>query len=308
MKYQKIIPLLGLFILVACTSPAVEPTPTALLTNTSIPTPSPEPTATLLPTPTPTAPPLGIGSTQISSIDGMEMVFIPAGTFLMGSDDPLGLNRGHAFELRPLEVVELDDFWIDRTEITNRMYKRCLDAGVCGQPIEVVYTTRDDYFEHPTYDNHPVFGVSWEDANKYCLWAGRHLANEAEWEKAARGWDGRKYPWGNMEPACYLAHYDDCQQDTLPVGSLPLGASPYGAMDMAGNVWEWVADWYPHEAYPTPFPLEGQEPVSETLHIVRGGSWANDSLVLESAIRFVGWPIDEISVGFGFRCALDKVP
>jgi polyhydroxybutyrate depolymerase len=147
--------------------------------------------------------------------------------------------------------------------------------------------------------------VTWENANRYCQWAGRTLADEAQWEKAARGWDGRKYPWGNDEPNCFLANYTGCYPDTMPVGSLPAGASPYGAMDMAGNVWEWVADWYPSEAYPTPFPLESQDAKLDALHVIRGGSWANDTLVLESAVRFIGWPIDEISVGFGFRCALD---
>jgi formylglycine-generating enzyme required for sulfatase activity len=238
----------------------------------------------------------------------MTLVYVPAGSFLMGMDDPTNLSSSHGFDLRPPQIVELDDYWIDSTEVTNGMYLRCVESGICDPPIEVAYAPSDPHFGNPAYNDYPAFGVTFENANRYCQWAGRHLATEAEWEKAARGWDGRRYPWGNQEPNCSLANYHGCGWETLPVGSLPLGASPYGALDMSGNVWEWVADWYPAEAYPTPFPLQGQDPVTETLHIVRGGSWAQDEVVLESAIRFVGWPIDEIAVGFGFRCALEALP
>lgn len=257
------------------------------------------------PTPELTDIPLDIGSTWVSPVDGMVMVYVPEGEFLMGMEDPFELSRSHGFDLRPPEIVYLDAYWIDRTEVTNGMYKQCIESDFCEPPIEYIFTTRTEYIEDPAYDNYPALGVTWENANSYCKWAGRTLANEAQWEKAARGWDGRQYPWGNTKPACNLANYTGCYRDTLPVGSLPAGASPYGALDMAGNVWEWVADWYPAEAYPTPFPLDGQAPSLDALHVIRGGSWANDTLVLESAIRFIGWPIDEISVGFGFRCALN---
>jgi len=257
-------------------------------------------------TPEPTDLPLDIGSTWVSPVDGMVMVYVPEGEFLMGMEDPLELSRDHAFDLQQPESIHIDAYWIDRTEVTNGMYQQCMATGNCEPPIQIVFTTRTEYIEDPTFDNYPALGVTWENANRYCQWAGRMLANEAQWEKAARGWDGRQYPWGNAEPNCNLANYTGCYPDTLPVGSLPAGKSPYGALDMAGNVWEWVADWYPPEAYPTPFPLEGQNPTLKALHVIRGGSWANDTLVLESAIRFIGWPIDEISVGFGFRCALDE--
>jgi serine/threonine-protein kinase len=234
----------------------------------------------------------------------MEMVYVPRGPFIMGLEDPTELSRSHAIKLRPPEIVELPGYWIDKTEVTNQMYARCVAAGVCQIPITPVYQPYLNYFENPFFGDYPVLGVSFEDAKIYCQWVDRRLPTEAEWEKAARGVGGDLYPWGNDYPNCKSANYLLCNDGTLPVGSLPAGASPYGVLDLAGNVWEWVDDWYDKEFYPTPFPVEG-EVFSETLHVVRGGSWTNGTLVLESGIRFIGWPIDEISVGFGFRCVGD---
>ena len=151
-------------------------------------------------------------------------------------------------EKRQHRVVLLDAFWIDRTEVTKAQYQRCVEAGVCAAP-SCSGTGKGD---------HPVVCVSWRDASKYCAWAGRRLPTEAEWEKAARGTDGRKYPWGNQDVVGNLLNFcdincsnswkeaavNDGYAETAPVGTYLAGASPYGAWDMAGNVWEWVADWY----------------------------------------------------------------
>jgi formylglycine-generating enzyme required for sulfatase activity len=237
----------------------------------------------------------------------MEMVYVPAGPFVMGLEDPEELSRSHAIKLRPPQTVELPGFWIDKTEVTNAMYAQCVDAGNCEAPFEPAFPPYPDYYENPAYGQYPVLGVTYEGAERYCRWANRWLPTEAEWEKAARGEGGNLYPWGDQEPNCGRASYLNCSAGTLPVGTLIGGASPYGAMDMAGNAWEWVADWYEAEAYPTPFPAEGKV-FTETLHVVRGGSWTNDELVLGSGVRFIGWPIDEISVSFGFRCAREAEP
>jgi serine/threonine-protein kinase len=237
----------------------------------------------------------------------MEMVYVPAGPFVMGLEDPARISRGHAIKLRPPQIVELPGFWIDKTEVTNTMYARCVAAGDCDEPLKPVLPPYENYYENPAYGEHPVLGVSYENAKTYCRWVKRHMPTEAEWEKAARGELGNPFPWGKQSPTCSRANYLLCNEGTLPVGTLPGSASPYGALDMAGNVWEWVEDWYEPEAYPTPFPVLGKV-FTETLHVVRGGSWTNSEVGLGSGVRFIAWPIDEISVGFGFRCARELEP
>jgi serine/threonine-protein kinase len=233
----------------------------------------------------------------------MVLVYVPAGEFLMGGADPEGLSRSHAVGIQPTETVTLEAFWLDRTEVTNQQYAACVQAGLCAAPVKPLYTMRPQYFENPEYANYPVVGVTWEDAVAYCDWVGRRLPTEAEWEKAARGEDGRMYPWGDEPPTCDLVNYAPCRQDTMPADSLPEGESPYGALHMAGNVWEWVVDWYGSEAYPTLAP-KGDDPVV-SLHVVRGGSWVDGESALHTYFRFFGYPIDAASVGFGFRCARD---
>jgi len=208
---------------------------TAPPTHTPTPTLVPTPTSTPIPTVTPTRTPAP-ADTWIRPADNAVMVYVPAGEFEMGSAD--GSN-----DEKPEHRVYLDAFWIDKTEVTNAQYQRCVMAGACKES----WYAND---ANSAGDAQPVVGVEHYMAEAYCEWVGARLPTEAEWEKAARGTDGRSYPWGNEEATCEYAVMKDgsgngCGEDkTWPVGNKPLGASPYGALDMAGNVWEWVADWY----------------------------------------------------------------
>ena len=165
-------------------------------------------------------------------------------------------------------------------------------------------------------DDHPVVQISWNDATAYCRWAGGDLPTEAQWEKAARGVDGRIYPWGDQAPAGNLLNsadrsldvtwadksIDDGYQFTAPVGHYPAGKSFYGALDMAGNVWEWVRDWYDDKYYASS-PARNPENTTESgARILRGGSWNNEVLDLRASNRLSSIPVKRDEV-FGFRCA-----
>lgn len=220
----------------------------------------------------------------------LPMVSVPAGEFQMGS--PQGAGES---DERPQRTVYLDAFWIGQTEVTNAQYQRCVAAGICRQSGYA----GDGRFKGA---NQPVVGVSWDDATAYCAWAGLRLPTEAEWEKAARGTDGRIYPWGNQAPACDLANYFDCVGGLASAGSYPAGASPYGVLDMAGNVWEWVADWYDGNYYASAPAANPTGPAAGEFRVLRGGSTYNNDNIVRSAYRDINTP-DFRRYGVGFRCA-----
>lgn len=219
------------------------------------------------------------------------MVFVPPGDFIMDSN-----------------TVYLDSFWIDKTEVTNAMYAQCVQAGTCNPPRSNRSNTRESYYGNPEFDQYPVLYVSWLDANAYCTWAGGRLPTEAEWEKAARGTDSRQFPWGNQDPSGSIDLLNYYAQDTAEVGSYPIGASPYGALDMAGNVSEWVADWLSLEYYNNPPPSNPLGPDSGEYRVWRGGSWANTSIDLVNTYSRTGNLPTDASGGIGFRCARDASP
>lgn len=298
MKYNFLWLIAGTLLLVACGPSPVQPKATALApteTSTITLTPTGTPTLTSVPTPTDTyIPTLGIGSTLISSPDGMVMVYVPEGSFTMG------YSGGYGDE-QPQHTVTLEAFWIDRTEVTNSAYAECVQAGACHLPQRLTSNAIDNYYGNAKYADYPVIFVSWVNAQAYCTWAGLRLPSEAEWEKAARGTDGRLYPWGNNTPDKSLANFANNIEDVTRVGSYPDGASPYGVLDMAGNVWEWTADWYSQNYYSQSPDHNPPGPDTGTERILRGGSWNYDTPGIRSSYRLAKDPTFASS-DTGLRC------
>jgi formylglycine-generating enzyme required for sulfatase activity len=208
------------------------------------------------------------------------MIYVPAGEFTMGS---LDADRDARDEEKPAHTVNLDAFWIDKTEVTNAQYQKCVEAGACKEP------TCWDKGDLNGVDQ-PVVCVTWDDAQTYAAWAGGRLPTEAEWEKAARGTDERLYPWGDEAADCDKANFKGCMGRTVTVGSYPDGASPYGALDMAGNVWEWVADWYDEGYYQDSPTRNPQGPNSGERRALRGGSFDMSESRLRNAFRIGNMP------------------
>jgi formylglycine-generating enzyme required for sulfatase activity len=183
------------------------------------------------------------------------------------------------------------------------MYAACVQAGVCARPVSAHSATRYNYYDNAQFKDFPVVYVTWEDAHTYCAWAGRRLPTEAEWEKAARGTDARLYPWGNSDPGPTRTNFRNLKGDTTPVGAYPENASPYGAVDMAGNVWEWVNDWYKGSYYrDANSPLINPHgPSSSATRGLRGGAWNSDLNAIRTAHRFQYGPTSR-SDSIGFRC------
>jgi len=255
------------------------------------------------------------GTSEIFDSKGVRMVLVPEGEFSMGSD--------YEYDgAKPVHIVYLDAFYIDKYEVTNALYAACVSAGTCQPPYATSSFAGVPYYGNPEFDNHPVSFVNWEQAKTYCEWRGARLPTEAEWEKAARGTDERVYPWGNDFDGTFVnfcdkncsfpaAHqdYDDGYAETAPVDSYPDGQSPYGVYNMAGNVWEWVADQYSETYYRDSPARNPPGPDSGEGRILRGGSWINglDSAGFRSASR--GWnnPV-EIVDPVGIRCVRGASP
>jgi formylglycine-generating enzyme required for sulfatase activity len=239
------------------------------------------------------------------------MAFVPAGKFTRGSNDD--------DDEKPVRQVYVSAFWIDVYEVTVEEYAACVRAGVCEAPKSNGWRCDGESNNwsgsgpRSGREKHPVNCVDWSQASAYCGWKDRdkytgkyavRLPSEAEWEKAARGVDGRKYPWGNAAASCKVAVMDDggngCGQGgTWPVGSKPNGVSPYGAHDMAGNVWEWVHDWY--GPYDSSAARDPEWPKSGSYRVIRGGSWGYDGVVLRAASRY-GYAPGHANAYLGFRC------
>ncbi|MDY7041541.1 MAG: formylglycine-generating enzyme family protein [Chloroflexota bacterium] len=236
-----------------------------------------------------------LGETWTRPTDKMVMVIVPAGEFEMG------LNEKYS-GAQPAHAVTLDSFWIDQNEVTNGQYRLCVEAGSCDPPARSSSSTRESYYDNEDCVDYPVIYVSWFQAVSYCEWAGGRLPTEAEWEYAARGPGSSVYPWGDDLPNDALLNYVNYVHDvhdTTEVSSYPSGASWCGALDMAGNVWEWVEDWYGD--YPASRQVNPIGPSSGGLRVIRGGSWGSTLCFVRSAVRFRN-PPDATNFNVGFRC------
>jgi formylglycine-generating enzyme required for sulfatase activity len=260
----------------------------------------------------PIAPPTEtvVGDTWTRPADGMVMIHVPAGEFEMG-------GTGISSDEEPVHTVVLDGFWIDRTEVSNGQYQLCAEAGACQASTTCGWG--GSTYGDASKTDHPIACVNWHGAQAYCEWAGARLPTEAEWEYAARGPEGRIYPWGD-DFECSRGNFDDETQldnyvvpggegcdgylRTAPVGSFPAGASWCGALDMAGNVWEWVADWY-DSGYYARSPLENPTgPEAGDYRVLRGGGWLCNESNVRAANRYYSYPPDLGYVYIGFRCCV----
>lgn len=263
-------------------------------TTPSIPTSTKIPTATIAPTPLPT---------EITDTKSVTMRLVPVGEFTMGTENGVSGEQ-------PVHQVYLDDFYMDIYEVTNQAYTICVTEGVCTPPAprpRIAYVgsfsiNQGDYYSWP---GNPIASVSWEQAQIFCEWRSARLPTEAEWEKAARGIDGRTYPWGE-EVSCDNANYSGCNDYAVYVG-VNQSPSPYGVYGMAGNVWEWVADWY-SEGYYIDSPLINPlGPTSGKYRVIRGGAWNNLESSIRTTIRKWENPSSKRQ-DIGFRCAKDVNP
>jgi formylglycine-generating enzyme required for sulfatase activity len=301
--------ILGVYFLLPLIQGAMGTIPQS--TNTSDPTNTQNPTNTsIIGTVTPDGP--KPGEKYLRPADGMWMMYIPAGSFTMGGGSMEAIDlckqvQGECLsewfnDADPSHEVSLYEFWMDETEVTNGLYLKCKNAGACQPPDDSSSSTRPSYYDNPQYYNYPVINVSWQDAVDYCTWAGARLPSEQEWEMTARGGsEGRIFPWGNSHMDSFTANYGKQPGDTTEAGKYPLGVSKYGNFDMAGNVWEWVQDWY--AAYPGGDPGANSY-FGQTYKVMRGGSWA-DPFNLLTVSREYRIP-DSEDMDIGFRCARSK--
>jgi len=325
---------------VVCLAALVGATPvtaaSARLTERVSPAPQVNPNAVVWRTPQPPAKPEA-GDVWVNPKDEMELVYVSPGEFTLGTSDAQidawlkerpGDKRDDFADEQPQCRVNLPGYWIGRTEVTNAQYLGFVKATGHRAPQDwergQVPAGLEDF---------PVVWVSWKDADAYCEWAGGHLPTELQWEKAARGIDGRVYPWGNQwdSKRCrnlelitgktyasgsawvstvgsWLAYHGP-RDGPAAVGSYPPGVSPYGCADMAGNVWEWCADWYDKTAYQRYAKGHLTSPADGTYKVVRGGSWDVDPpRLFRCAARYgLFRPVDRDD-NCGFRCARDASP
>ena len=248
-----------------------------------------------------------VSSTVVNTRDEMPIMFVPAGPFIMGSNDGFPNER-------PEHTVTLRPYFIDQFEVTTRRYQKFVESLKREGKVSRLAETRS------ALNNLPAVGVSWTDAVAYCLWAGRRLPTEAEWEKAARGLDRRRYPWGDMQPFVDIANYNRGQWVSDEVTLVPVDSglegmsvryglkdgekSSYGLFHMAGNAAEWVADWYDRDYYRNSPDRDPTGAPAGTKRVIRGGSWADLPTALRVTARFSAEP-DFVDRTIGFRCAMD---
>ncbi|NDJ54510.1 MAG: formylglycine-generating enzyme family protein [Chloroflexi bacterium] len=289
--------------------------------DTILPSPTLDP-ASLLPSPIPTtaAPTQTIDFERTTNglrLNGVEMLLVSGGSFEMGSSASLEESPPHQVSLAP--------YFIDRTEVTNSQWESCVSAGACTLPAQLTSFDGQPYYGRLEFADRPVIYVTWPQADAYCTWRAARLPTEADWEMAAR-WNPfdqsvSLYPWGNdwdptrlngCDASCALEDLtlmdrslSDGYPQTAPVGRFPDGASPIGALDMAGNVAEWVADWFDAEYYGTSPPNNPAGPTSGRLRVVRGGGWnfAQNWATTTARSRFHP---NTASAGIGLRCAISE--
>jgi eukaryotic-like serine/threonine-protein kinase len=263
---------------------------------------------------------------EIMDEKSVPMRLVPEGEFGMGGSAATALaecqelyNDGTCeldwfSDEEPAHIVYLDEFYMDKYEVSMASYRECVTDGVCEPPANVNSSTRPSYYDDPQYANYPVINIDWYMANTYCEWRGARLPTEAEWEKAARGTDGRIYPWGNSfvginvnfcDSNCSKeganTHFDDGYADTAPIDYYTDGVSSYGIFNLAGNVWEWVADWYGETYYANSQYYNPTGPNSGQARVARGGSWNDFGDVVRALNR--NWVrATFFNNVLGFRC------
>ncbi|HTP03269.1 MAG TPA: formylglycine-generating enzyme family protein [Anaerolineales bacterium] len=284
--------LVGVMILVSCA-------PASNLAPTNSAPPPPPPTLTTVPeasSEAPTLVPVSVAGPQAGTtmtwLDGSQLAYVPAGDFIMG----MGIGN------TPQKTIALDPYWIYLSDVTNKMYVQCVATGNCAPPAAEIGTPP---YTNPDYGDYPVVGVTWDMAANYCKWVQGALPTEAQWEKAARGSSGAVYPWGNDTVGCDLANYKGCEGHTTAVNTYPTGRSPYGLFDMAGNVFQWVSDYYAEQAYNDMPASNPTGPSASDTRVVRGSSFETEADQTLSAIRHFGAPAFH-SRDTGFRCVVQQ--
>lgn len=245
--------------------------------------------------------------TEAAGQDGAPLVLIPAGSFPMGV--PQGDRDGGRDEY-PRHDVYVDAFYIDKFEVTNGQYLAFVKATGHRIPQNPKNATRNLWQGETITESltdRPVINVDWADAEAYCRWAGKRLPTEAEWEKAAKGTSDRRFPWGNVEPTNKHLNFNQQwigEKTLMPVGSYEAGKSPFGVYDMAGNVWEWVQDWYDAKYYEKSPAKNPKGPETGTKRVLRGSGWQNETPTVRIFTRVDSDPTIR-NESTGFRCAMD---
>jgi formylglycine-generating enzyme required for sulfatase activity len=288
MKRLTWVVLAGVLIVGACSPSTPAPTPVP----PTVSAPTPVPSATVAPTLVPAALAGPQAGTSMTWVDGALMVYVPAGEFTMGT----GVGN------TPEKAVYLDGYWISSTDVTNKMYAQCIATGNCAPPAQELGVP---VYSNPAYGDFPVVGVTWDMASNYCTWVQGALPTEAQWEKAARGDSGNPFPWGNQAPSCSLVNFKGCVGHSSSTLDYADGRSNYGAFDMAGNVFQWVNDFYDERAYDSMPDRNPTGPAAGDSHVLRGSSFETEPALLPSGIRHFGGAGFH-SAELGFRCVVDQ--